>query len=71
MSHHMSCPGLNLEHFWGWLSGSVEYFGNQSKHFGNKSKFFGIKIFAINQEDLLAMIHSVLQPIKSSQNPVN
>ena len=25
--------GLNLEHFWGWLSGSLEYFGNKSKHF--------------------------------------
>ena len=58
--------GLNLEHFWGWLLGSLEYFGNQSKYFGNKSKFF-----AMNQEDLQAKIHTVLQPIKSSQNPVN
>ena len=56
----------NLEHFWGWLSGLLEYFGNQSKHFGNKSK-----ILAIIQEDLQAKIHTVLQPIKSSQNPVN
>ena len=50
--------GLNLEHFWGWLSGSLEYFGNQSKHFGNKSKFL-----AINQS-FLALNQRFLQLIK-------
>ena len=56
---HSNMAGLNLEHFWGWLSGSLEYFGNKSN------------IFAINQEDLQAKIHTVLLPIKSSQNPDN
>ena len=54
----MSKAGLNLEHFWGWLSGSLEYFGNQSKYFGNKSKFL-----AINQS-FLALNQRFLQLIK-------